>query len=106
MTKTKDIFTIFDEEVDRHNEEINSYRRLAPKIMPVMKILSKEIKNIYLGLTYCTLTFKGDKLPDRIYHILDENNLTGVPVCHSYSGLGYGYRGEEHPQITVSDKID
>ena len=95
----KDIFDKFNEAIDDNNNKIEIYRKLAPNLMPVIKIFQKEIKSISLSLNYCSLTFK--KFPDRIYHVLDENGLTGEPNCNS--GLSYSF-GDRDDIMTVSLK--
>jgi len=83
---SKNIFSQFDKHVQKHNQDIEYYRKLAPKLMPIIKIYQKETQKIYLNLTYCIFYFKNEKTPVRFYHVLDENELIGSPICQN--GLG------------------
>jgi len=96
------IFYSFDEQIDTHNKDIETYRKLAPKLLPIIKLYRKELKDVSLHLDYCVLSFPYDETPSEIYHVLDENQLNGRPLCRS--GFGFTSMGPTFDEISVSLK--
>lgn len=105
MKKVKkiDIFAEFNKEIKSHNKDIETYRELTPKVMPIIEMYQKELERTALGLNKCVFYFPYDKVPTRFYHELDDHDLVGEPICYNSTGWT-SFGGPLYSEVLVTLK--